>query len=218
MELTKQNMQCRSGAIAETDLRHEAGRALSLAILLCLAVSGGLYFGGKEYLQLHLSPFFATLSILGSGVICVFSLGCGVHLLFMGSKSNGELKRSLRAQQQALASLVAEGDEIFRQTEVHLSKCSLKISARGIDCLSMARRINRALDRRLAEIDSFIASGNNVDLIDADELFRKKLVIADNCLDALIGSDPIPPLAPEEWAPSLKKLFEEIEQEKKKVA
>ncbi len=202
----------------DRDFSSEAGKAISWAILLSLAVSGGLYYGGKEHLQHLLPPFFANLAVLGSGVICVFSLGCGLHLLFMGSKTNSELRRSLKAQQSALAHLVAEGDEIIRQTETDLSKCALKISSRGIDCLSMARRIIRALDRRLSEIDTFMGTGNAVDLIDADELFRKKLVIADNCLDALIGSDPIPPLAPEEWAPSLKRLFEEVEQEKKKAA
>lgn len=199
-------------------IRSESGKAISWAILLCAAVAGAYLNGGKEYLEQHLPPFYNMMVLMGLGFVCIASLGCGLHLLVLGGQSDRELRRTMREQNDALLQLVRESDALIRGMETDLGRCSLKLSARGLDCLAMARRIVRALDRRTSEIQELLSSDNGIDLIDAEELSRKKLIIGESAMDSLISSDPVPPLAPEEWVPSLKRIFGEIENERKKTA
>lgn len=199
-------------------LASESGKAISWAILLCAAVAGTYLNGGREYLEANLPPFYHMMVLMGGAFVCIASLGCGIHLLLLGGKSDRELRKTIRTQNDTLLQLVRESDALIRGMETDLGRCTLKMSARGLDCLAMARRINKALDRRTQEIEELLGTRDSIDLIDAEELSRKKLIIADNAMDSLVGSDPVPPLAPEEWVPSMKRLFAEIEAEKKKIA
>ncbi len=199
-------------------LKSEDGKAISWAILLCALIIGGYHYRGREYFEQNLSSFHHMMVLMGGVFVCLAALGCGVHLMLLGGKSNGELRRNLKAQTEALTQLLRESDAGIRGMEADLGRCALKLGPRGLDCLAIGRRIVRALDRRVGEITELLASGDSINLIDADELSRKKLIIADNAMDSLIGSDPVPPLAPEEWVPSLKKIFAEIEADKKKYA
>jgi hypothetical protein len=205
-------------ATSSGSIKSESGKAISWAILLCAAVYGGYINGGKEYLDTHLTPFYHMMVLMGVVCVCIAALGCGLHLMFLGGKSNKELRKMLRAQHAALLELVRESETAIHSLEADLGRCSLRLTPRGLDCLALGRRIARALDRRTSEIGELLQSGDAIDLIDADELSRKKLIITENAMDALIGSDPVPPLAPEEWGPSLKRIFSEIEEERKKAA
>ena len=199
--------------------RHaESGKAISWAILLSATIYGSYVYGGKEYLDTHLTPFFHMITLMGAVCICVASLGCGLHLWLLGGKSNTELRKTLIAQHNALVAAIKESDTSIHGMETELGRCAIKLSARGLDCLALGRRILRSLDRRATEIGELLRSGSAVDLIDADELCRKNLIVTSSAMDSLIGSDQIPPLAPEEWIPSLKRIFTEIEAERKKAA
>jgi len=196
----------------------ESGKAISWALLLCAAVAGAYYSGGKEYLEHNLSPFLQTLVIMCSGLVCLASLGCGLHLLFLGGRSNSELRVLIKEHNDTLVQLVREGTTLIQSVESGLGRCTLKLSPRGLDALSMARRLTHALQKRTEEISDLLATKSGADLIDADELLRKKLIISENAAETLIGADPVPPLAPEEWVSSLKRLFNDIENERKKLA
>ena len=196
----------------------ESGKAISWAILLSAGIAGAYLNGGREYLEKALPPFYHMMVLMGLAFVCIASLGCGLHLFFLGGSSTRELKRTLKGQNDALLQLIRESDALIRGMETDLGRCALKLSPRGLDCLAMGRRVVRALDRRATEIDELLSTSSHIDLIDAEELSRKKLIISENAMDSLIGSDPVPPLAPEEWVPSLKRVFTEIENEKRKLA
>ncbi len=196
----------------------ESGKAISWAILLSAGCAAAYFYGGEQYLEAHVTPFYQMVIVMSASLICLASLGCGIHLLLLGGASNGQVRREITSQNNALLQLVRESHTQIATLESDLGRCALKLSARGLDCLSIARRVVRALEHRSEEIHDLLRSGSSVDLIDAEELSRKKLIISENAMDSLIGADPVPPLAPEEWAPSLKKLFSEIEGELKKAA
>lgn len=196
----------------------ESGKAISWAILLCAAVAGSYYAGGKEVLEQNLSPFFQTLVVLSSVLVCFASLGCGLHLFFLGGRSNTELRHLIKEHNDTLVQLVREGTALIHSVELGLGRMSLKLSPRGLDALSMARRLTNALNKRTEEISYLLSTKSSADLIDADELLRKKLIITENATESLIGAEPVPPLAPEEWVSSLKRLFTDIENERKKTA
>ncbi|MFN8392227.1 MAG: hypothetical protein U0136_18185 [Bdellovibrionota bacterium] len=213
----KQN-QSEESVQTPTLINSESGKAISWAILFSAAVYGAYIYGGKVFLETHLNPFYQMVVLFGTVCVCIAFLGCGLHLFFLGGKSNAQLRKGLREQYKSLAEMIHESDQTIKVLEAELGRCAVKLTPRGLDCLSLARRIVRALDRRASEIEYLLSTGDAIDLIDADELCRKKLIITDNAIDALIGSDPVPPLAPEEWQPCVKRIFQEIEAERKKAA
>ena len=196
----------------------ESGKAISWAILLCAVLAGAYQYGGEQYLTTHVTPFYHTVILMSAILVSLAALGCSIHLLLLGGSSNGQIRKVLVSQNTQLLQMVRESNAQIATLEGDLGRCALKLSARGLDCLSIARRVVRSLEQRSEEIEDLLRSGSSVDLIDAEELSRKKLIISENAMDSLIGADPVPPLAPEEWMPSLKKLFSEIDSELKKAA
>lgn len=191
----------------------ESGKAIVWAIMFCAALWGAYFKFGKEYMDANLPHLMSALVVAVLGIVSLFSLGCGLHLLFIGGASFGTTRRNLRQQVKELDQFVQDAATRVRQIETDLARNVVQLRPRTLDSLSMARRILRPLAQLVGDAKELIRSGNKIDIIDADEMLRRKLVIVENAMDALIGADPVPPLAPEEWVPTITRLLGEVEEE-----
>jgi hypothetical protein len=218
----KRHTQQRQSATARPALG-ESGMS-SLFALLCIAALALFYQHGREYLVRYLgesSPYlnmFFTLGLLLLVVAVLFSTCAVVHLRLLGDSSYRSLYRRLRNANAEIIELINVAKENMTRVEREMVSHSIVVTPRATECLGAARRIIRALERRSSDVSGLIESGDKFDLLDAEELIRKKLIIADNAYEALIDADPIPPLDYTEWYPTLVKLFETLDDEMRRIA
>lgn len=201
------------------DGQREAGRALPWPIVLCLLLSSGYLVFFKDYVEHNAPELFGTLIILCLGIANVFALGCSLQLLFMGTESSSYVKRALRKQTDELAAVITEAQGCLQGFESDLAKTRINLSARGIDTLALLRRVTQALEIRIQEIRTLLRNGSRIALIDADELFRRKLTLDDNAINAIISGDGgLPPIPPEEWTTTVVRLMAELAAEEQRLA
>ena len=191
----------------------ESGKAIIWAVMFCAAMWGAYFKYGKAYMDANLSHLMSAMVIAVLGILSLFALGCALHLLFIGGQSVRSTRKNLHQQVKELDSFVQDACARVRQIEADLSRNVVQLRPRTLDSLSMARRILRPLSQLVSDVKDLVRSGNKIDVIDADEMLRRKLVIVENAMDALIGADPVPPLAPEEWVPTITRLLGEVEEE-----
>jgi hypothetical protein len=199
-------------------LADETGKGTVLAMLFCIAVIGAYIKVGRVWLDANVPPFYATILLLMIGVITLFTLGCALHMIFIGDKSGRELRRDLKKQTDQLYSFVAESEKKIHSLEAETIQHAGYIRPSGITSLNSARRIVAAIGRRADEVNKLLASRSKYDLIDAHELLNQPLRIVENAMDSLIGSDPIPPLDPADWFQTVEGLCENIGAELQRVA
>ncbi len=196
----------------ETRIGSESGKALPWILILAAAAWGSYLKWGQPYVN-SLSPFYNQIAIVALAVSTIFALGCGCHLLAIGGKSNRVVRRNLRGVVSSLDQFIEESNSRIRQIETDLGRNLISLRPRTMDSLSTARRIIRPLTTTVSSARELVSSGTAVDLIDADELLSRKLVIVESAMDSLIGAEPVPPLSPDEWIPTISRLLEEVENE-----
>lgn len=197
-------------------LRGERGGAALYAILGIAAISYYIYEGHRYFgEEIHNALYWAVIAILS--VVTVFCMGCAVHMRLLGNKPNKELYRELLARIRLLEELVGDARRNLADFETTMVSRASIISRRGTDYLSLLKRITKAVELRLTEIKKLVNTRREVDLIEAYELFRRRLYVDDNCLEALIDSDPLPALDPHEWEPTINRLIQEIEAELRNI-
>ncbi len=197
-------------------LQNERGGAALYALLGIAAISYYIYEGHRYFgEEIHSALYWAVIAILS--VVTVFCMGCAVHMRLLGNKPNKELYRELLARIRLLEELVGDARRNLAEFEMTMVSRASIISRRGTDYLSLLKRITKAVELRLTEIKKLVNSRREVDLIEAYELFRKRLYVDDNCLEALIDSDPLPALEPHEWEPTISRLIMEIESELRNI-
>ncbi|MBP9837939.1 MAG: hypothetical protein KBC84_04425 [Proteobacteria bacterium] len=202
----------------QTILNNSEGKAISWAILFNLALGAGYYFGGKEYIYKMFPGQAGMIATLAIGVVGFFILGCALQLSLSGKDFNKPVVDKLQEKTQSMIDLINESEVLIHKLENDLGKCSIKITPRGVDCLGTARRIVRALEERVIQINEKLFSGRSSDLFEADRLLNTKLVVSESPIDALLDSKPIPALALEDCTIALNRIFEEIDLEKRRAA
>ena len=190
----------------------ESGKALPWIVILAAVAWGSYFKWGRPHVE-ALSPFYNQIAIVALAVATIFALGCGCHLLAIGGKSNRVVRRNLRGVVTSLDQFIVESNARIRQIETDLGRNLISLRPRTMDSLSTARRILRPLSTTVASARELVHSGTSVDLIDADELLSRKLIIVESAMDSLIGAEPVPPLSPDEWIPTISRLLEEVERE-----
>ena len=190
----------------------ESGKALPWIIVLAAIAWGSYFQWGQPYIK-ALSPFYNQIAVVALAVATIFALGCGCHLLAIGGKSNRVVRRNLRGVVGSLDQFITESNVRIRQIETDLGRNLISLRPRTMDSLSTARRILRPLSMTVASARELVSSGTSVDLIDADELLSRKLIVVESAMDSLIGAEPVPPLSPDEWIPTISRLLDEVEQE-----
>ncbi len=188
----------------------ESGRALPWPILLCLFVSLGYLVYLREFIELNAPAMFGTIVVCCLAIANVFALGCSLQLLFIGTESNSHIRRQLKRQVDELTGVLGTAHQTLTMFDKDLSKNKIRLSARGIDSLAILRRVSQALDNRVGQVQSLLAAGDKISLIDADDLLRRKLIVEDNAVHALIHTNAIEPISSAEWVSTVENLIGEI--------
>jgi hypothetical protein len=191
--------------------REEEGKGTVWAMLLCTMVTAFYLKGGKALVDSHIDPTFHLILIMIFAVITVFTIGCAIHMIFVGDRSNRELKRELVEQSDAIDNFIAAAQTKIRTFETQALHYSGVIRPQALEKVGYVRRIINALQRRNEAIKQLLSSQNAASLFDAYELSCKKLEIVENALDSLIGASPVPPIEAGEWFLVIEQAFDEIE-------
>ena len=199
-------------------LESEHGAGTFLAMIFCLAAIFGYLKGGREYLVEHLDPIYHMVVVIGLVVIAMFTIGCTVHLMLKGDRSTRRLRREMQKETEELEKFVlfARGRLDYLDEEASQQHAALR--PQGKICLTMAKRIVNAIERRAHELNKLLVSKNKFDIIDAHELLHSKLEIVENCVDSLIAGDPIKPLPRSDWFNAVDRLISEVDVELERAA
>ncbi len=199
-------------------VNEESGKGTVLAMLICIGAITAYLKVGQIWIEANLPEFYGGLVVQMLAVITVFTLGCALHMLFIGDKSGRELKKDLKKQISELYHFVSDVEKRISDLESTTMTHAGAIRPNGITSLTTARRIARAIARRADDVSTLLTSRNKYNLIDAHELLSKPLRVTENAMDALIGADPIPALEPEEWFQTVEALCDQTDEEIERVA
>lgn len=196
----------------------QMGSARILAIGSILALVYYLRVGrySDAFTQLPMFLHWSILCLIA--IIGLFSILASLHLETLGAKSSRQVRKEVEKRVQEAEVILNNSYKNLEELESSMIVRERVMTRRGVDCLSIARKITLAIEKRLSQTYQLLRSRDKIELLEACELMREKLAIGTDCLDSLIDSDPIRPLVFYEWSPTLERLFEEIRGEIKKVA
>ncbi len=198
-------------------LRGEGGSAalygLGGLILIYYFVVEGHQLLGQYDIPVLYWTVITTLSLLS-----FFAMGCAIHTKAIGGKSTRRIYRETKDLVQTYRALIQNSITKMREVEPTMLAHQGVIGRKGVDCLSSAKKIIRALEARLDEVSTLLRTRHKSDVLEACELMHKPLIVRESCFESLIDSDPIPALEPEDWAPALGRLFSTINIELQKIA
>lgn len=187
-------------------------------MVACLAVIAFYLKYGKAYLDSNLAPFYHNLIVLTLAMATVFTVGCVLHMIFIGDRSARELRSELRKKNEAAAVFIAYAQKRICELHPEVLRHVSHIRPRSMENISQARRIIHALNQRTEEIRALLASNDKIDIIDAHELLGQPLIIVENCVNSLIGAEPLPPIEADQVISTVEQMFEEIEADLKRIA
>ncbi len=204
-----------------TPVSSEAGIGGLIAILsiviLCLYIKYdevilSRIFGDK------VTPMISTIVLVVLSVMTLFAICCNVHMKFIGDRSNRGLVRDIRERINQINLLISTSITHMKRFESEMVSHAGVMTPRAIDCASVLKRIIKALELRVRNVEELVATRDKIDLFDAYELLNRRLKVSTSALDSLIDSDPVPDLEPAEWAPAIEKLLDGINFELRRVA
>jgi hypothetical protein len=195
----------------------EAGKGTTWAMVFCLGVIAAYLKYGKNYLDANINPFYHNLLVLTLAVVTVFTVGCVLHMIFIGDKSDRELCRDLRRQNDELFKFIAGSQTRLCELQSAALRCSGLIRPHNLENINQLRRIINALHQRCIHIRGLLSSRDKIDLIDAHELLSEPLTVIEDCMSSLIGSNPIPPISADEVVSTIETLTHEIETDLRRI-
>lgn len=92
------------------------------------------------------------------------------------------------------------------------------LSAEGVKTLGRYRRVAAALGKRLRRIKDCLEHGTREGDLEACDLLKEELSVPSDPMNALIGSESIPPIAPSLWVHTLALFAKDIRRDMKEVA
>ena len=206
-------------------LASERGGA-KLATIVMISATAVFLIHGREFLSTYFKGtleqeaisqlYFGGLVLLG--IISFFCLGCAVHLILIGANSARQIKKQLRARIEEVRRLIAFNKDQFSKIEDALGGRMARMTPRGSQSLTRAKKIVAALEQRLEEVGQMMKGNGKVGLFQAHQQMSDKLYINDNCLNSVISIDPIEPLSPFEWPTTLERLVERVHLEMRQKA
>lgn len=172
----------------------ETGKATVVAMLGSLTLIAIYAFFGRAYLQTEFPVIINQLVFALIGVLTTFSLGYGIHMALVGDKTDKQVKKEIRVRLIELGDFVDFANEKIKGFEYSSKFHIHAIRPIGLDSLSQSRRIIQALAMRVIQVNNLLNSKNVLKLIEAEELLETDLELSENCLETLIGSNPIAPI------------------------
>jgi hypothetical protein len=200
------------------NLRSEDGKATLWAMLICIVLISTYLKVGRAIVESNFSPLHNHLIIACLGTMAIFTLGCSIHMIFCGDRSSREIKKDIRRQVDELKTFSESAKLRIENLSNSSQIYSATVRPRDKASLITARRILSAIDRRVAEVESMIQSRSSIKTIDAFELLNHELSVIEDCVESLIASEPIPPLQPEAWIPSVVTLLESVDSGMQRIA
>ena len=206
---------------SEPRFSDEAGIGGLLAILSIALLC--LYLKYDEAILARLfgnqvTPVVSTIVLVVLSVMTLFSVCCAIHMRFIGDRSNRSLLRDVRERTGQINVLVSSSSSHLKRFETDMVAHAGVMSPRAIDCVSVLKRLLKAIEIRMRQVEELVGTGDKIDLFDAYEMLNKRLKVSTSALDSLIDSDPLPDLEPSEWAPAIEKLLDGINYELRRVA
>ena len=192
------------------NLNNEKGSGTVLCMICSLFLVVAYVFYGHDFLTFNSSPIVHGISAIILGIFTIFSLGCGLHMLVVGDRSNKQIRKDIRSQLIELGSFIDFANEKIQKLDDQVRFHAGGIRPIGRECLGQSKRILEALAERIREVNNLLNSKNSLDLIEADELIQEDLVLNANTVNSLIGTEPIPPIAPEQWIPTVNRLLDKV--------
>ncbi len=187
-------------------------------MLLCVVLISAYLKIGRAIIEVSLSPVYHTLIIACLATLSIFTLGCSIHMMFCGDRSTKEIKRDVKRQIKELANFTESAKVRIRGLQTNTQTYDAIVRPRDKAALATANRILSAIDRRIDKVEEMINSRSSIKTIDAYELLNEDLSVIEDCVESLIGDDPIPPLPPEEWIPSVVTLLESVDTGLRRIA
>lgn len=197
---------------------NQAGKTETWVMLLCLIGVGAYLKIGRELFSEHLSPIYHILIVATLIVVTLFTLGCVLNLIVLGDKSKRDQIKDLQKQLAELRSYVDASRGRIGSLEGQTKVNRKLMKPRSVECLLQANRILNAMERRTVEIEQLAITKKTLDLIDAYGLLQSDLVITEDCTNALITANPIPPLSPNEWFKTVDALLGQVDNELERLA
>lgn len=184
----------------------ERGSAALYGIVGLLVI---YYFSveAHRHFDVFKNPVMFWLMIIILGLTSFCAMGCAIHMRAVGGKPPRRLRKEARAEVSDLRTLLDNSKAKITELEASMLRHVGGMTRRAVDCIGIAKKIIRALEKRVDEVSHLLETSRSSDIIEAYELLYRPLVVHESCCDALIDSDPIPAIDPNEWAPTLTRLF-----------
>jgi hypothetical protein len=157
------------------------------------------------------SPWLATTALLGlTGVLL---LGAIVYAIFVGSRSMRKLRKEALEKAERVYRLLNETAPLVAEYEGRMAQRMHAVPAAKMRAFGALKRILRALENRMNEIEPYLCSWRLGDIERAHQLLNQALVVEESVFDWVIDSDEIPPLDVESVPREIQKLREKLSEE-----
>lgn len=120
------------------------------------------------------------------------------------------VRKLLRKRCEEISELIEVSKKHLSTVDSRMMKNLSKNTSGSIQGVVNVRRIVTALEKRRREIADFLAQPEMGDLATAERLYHGELQIEEDSLTSLLSADPLPPIKPSEWRPTLATLFKRI--------
>lgn len=196
-----------------TMAREDNGSVALIAVLCVTALSLYVAFGYEHVDPLIGNRFVHNVIVCLGFIISLFTLACALQISAEGALGAKELRRQNLARKEELRAMVDEGlariSDYERIANVHFGG----VSRQSQEAVTSLRRILAALQRRYTEVCKLIISEDEAELLAAHDLLSSHLSLRTSAVDALIDTDPLPPIPATEVAPTVKRLIAVIDRE-----
>jgi uncharacterized membrane protein len=197
---------------AEYDLCNEAGKAALLALIGIASL--GLYYAFASQYILGSYGELVHMSIVSVlGVIFVFATAGRLHLDAVGYRSSKDLRAEVVEEAKELAKFLSRYMEEVQECERTINRFDVALSRSSRDQLSVLRRVVSGLQMRFHEVNELLSTGKSLDVMLAQELLQKDLSMNGDSLSLVLDREPLPPLPPGYWEPTVESNLRAIQRE-----
>ena len=180
-------------------------------MLLCIVAIVAYLKGGKAALEGHVPPMFHILLLTILGVVTVFTMGCELHVLLLGEKSAGQIRRELNRQLKRLARFVKSSRQRVEEIEERAEFSAGLLRPIAYDNMAHVKQVLDGLERRITTVHGLVNSKKKQDVYEAATIIGAKLAPFESCTDSLIDARPMPPIEADQWIPTVEQLLSAVE-------